>query len=92
MNEYISTLIEQQRTFFAQGATRDVSFRTEQLIRLKDAIIAHQEEIIAALATDLNKPAFEAYTNDTKRLINYTATRGKKNKRSFYCRWFAPIT
>lgn len=70
MNEYISTLIEQQRAFFAQGATRDITFRTEQLIRLKDAIIAHQEEILAALVTDLNKPAFEAYTNEIAPLLS----------------------
>ncbi|MCL5875895.1 MAG: aldehyde dehydrogenase [Candidatus Dependentiae bacterium] len=70
MNEYISTLIEQQHTFFSQGSTRDITFRIQQLIRLKEVIISHKEEILAALATDLNKPDFEAYTNEIAPLLS----------------------
>lgn len=70
MNEFISTLIEQQRVFFSQGSTRDIAFRMQQLIRLKEVIISHKEEILAALATDLNKPSFEAYTNEIAPLLS----------------------
>ena len=70
MNEYITALIEQQRIFFTQGASHDIGFRMLQLIRLKEAIISHEEEIITALHTDLNKPRFEAYTTEIYPLIS----------------------
>ncbi len=64
MNEYITALIEQQRTFFSHGATRTAEFRILQLLRLKEAILDHQSDIINALAIDLKKPEFEAYMTE----------------------------
>ncbi|MEL7036534.1 MAG: aldehyde dehydrogenase [Cyanobacteria bacterium J06592_8] len=54
-------LIQQQREFFATGQTKNVNFRLEQLKRLKQVIIDHQPDLIAAVNADLNRPEFEAY-------------------------------
>lgn len=48
--------------FFQEGSTRSIEFRREQLILLKQAVKAREEEILEALSKDLGKPAFEAYT------------------------------
>lgn len=56
-----SDLLEQQRKFFASGATQSLDFRLEQLERLKQAIIGHQDAIVAAARSDLGRPEFEAY-------------------------------
>ncbi|MBV5260899.1 aldehyde dehydrogenase family protein [Synechococcus moorigangaii CMS01] len=52
--------LKQQRQFFASGQTRSAAFRREQLMKFRAAVLAHQEEAIAALAADLRKPEFEA--------------------------------
>lgn len=56
-----SELIHQQRQFFATGQTKEVSFRIEQLKRLKQAITSYQERIVEAVKADLNRPEYEAY-------------------------------
>ena len=57
----ISKLVRQQRSFFGAGNTKEISFRLEQLKRLKQAILDNQTAIISAMKADLNKPVFEAY-------------------------------
>ena len=54
-------LLAAQRAFFATGATRSLPFRQTQLKRLKTAVLAHQEAIVAAAQADLGRPEFEAY-------------------------------
>lgn len=54
-------LLQQQRAFFNTGNTRSVNFRVEQLKRLKQAIIKHQDAIVTAAKADLGRPEFEAY-------------------------------
>jgi aldehyde dehydrogenase (NAD+) len=57
----IGQLIQRQRDFFATGQTRDLQFRREQLRRLRDAILADEERIVAAVQADLGRPTLEAY-------------------------------
>ncbi|HJH10918.1 MAG TPA: aldehyde dehydrogenase [Metalysinibacillus jejuensis] len=57
-------LITQQRRYYLSGATRDIAFRKQQLQQLKDSIVRHEPEILAALYEDLHKSAFEAYTTE----------------------------
>ncbi|RUT09649.1 aldehyde dehydrogenase [Dulcicalothrix desertica PCC 7102] len=57
----ISEIVSKQRQFFYTGATRDVSFRVEQLRNLKQGIMQYEHEITQALKADLNKPEFEVY-------------------------------
>ncbi len=70
----IATIFEQQRKFFQAGQTLDLAFRLEQLKKLKQAILEHQDEIIAAIRADLYKPDFEAYATEIGviREIDYT--------------------
>ncbi len=57
----IAALLKNQRAFFASGTTRDLSYRGEQLKRLRSMIIDNEAAIYDSLAKDLGKPAFEVY-------------------------------
>ena len=50
------------RDYFASGATRPLPARKAALAALKAAILRHEDDILRALAADLGRPAFEAYT------------------------------
>ncbi len=62
--EKISAVVAEQRKFFRSGATLDVKWRMEQLKKLKQAVIEHEEELEAALYEDLGKSKTEAYLCD----------------------------
>jgi aldehyde dehydrogenase (NAD+) len=61
MSQIPSHVLEQQQAFFATGQTRNLQFRRDQLQKLKTAILAYQDRIVAAAQADLGRPAFEAY-------------------------------
>ena len=63
-NEIIR-VVDEQRQFFNNGATRNYSVRHEALCKLKDAMKSFEGEIHAALKADLAKPEFEAYFTET---------------------------
>ena len=82
--DFISFLKE-QRNFYHSGTTRLAGFRLAMLEMLLGAIKAREADIMAALAEDLGKPAFEAYTNEIG--ILYVEIRhAMKNLR----RWMRP--
>ena len=56
---------ERLRTAFANGLTRPVAWREEQLRRLMQMLSRHAEEISEALSTDLGKPVFETQKSET---------------------------
>ena len=60
----IHKIVLSQKEYFASGVTLPVSFRIEQLKKLKKAIIAHAEELSKALHEDLNRSDVEAYLTD----------------------------
>lgn len=64
MKNKIPEIIQNQRTFFASHATKDVGFRIAQLKQLKQTIINNEQTLLDALYTDLKKPAFEAYISE----------------------------
>jgi len=57
----IKNTVSAQRTYFSKGKTLDLSFRKDALRKLKNAILAHEAEISAALKADLNKSPSESY-------------------------------
>ncbi len=57
----IDRLVGAQKQFFNSGVTRTYAFRKAQLQVLKQAIKRHEESIIRALRTDLNKNEFESF-------------------------------
>jgi aldehyde dehydrogenase (NAD+) len=56
--------IRRQREYFAAGATREPAFRREALRRLKQGLLKHEGELLAALKTDLGKAEPEAYLSE----------------------------
>ncbi|HWT27320.1 MAG TPA: aldehyde dehydrogenase family protein, partial [Mobilitalea sp.] len=62
--EDIKAIIDKQREYYATGATRDVTFRIKQLIKLKRAIKNNESELLMALNKDLNKSEFEGYMTE----------------------------
>lgn len=62
--ENIKTLIKNQRKFFATNKTKDISFRKEQLKKLKQAISDNEQAFMDALHKDLRKHEFEAYATE----------------------------
>ncbi len=59
--EEIQQILDRQRTFFASGATLPVNQRMRRLRRLYRAIKIYEDEICAALKTDLGKSRQESY-------------------------------
>ena len=57
----IQALIAGQRAYFRRGETLGLTARRAALARLRQAILAREEEINAALAADLNKSPTETY-------------------------------
>ena len=45
-----------QKNFFAAGNTLDIKWRINRLLNFKKVIRKHQEDILEALKSDLNKP------------------------------------
>ena len=60
----INQIVENQRAYFKTNETLPVSFRIQQLKKLKKAIIDNEAEIINALNFDLNRASQEAYLCD----------------------------
>ncbi|MFD2247337.1 aldehyde dehydrogenase [Pontibacter ruber] len=60
----VQNLVEKQRRFFATGKTLSVEFRREQLNRLLDALLRHEQELFDAMYQDFRKPAFESFATE----------------------------
>ena len=61
----IESILRMQRQFFDSRQTFDIDTRLQGLRRLREAILAHEEEINAALKEDLGKSASESYMCET---------------------------
>lgn len=64
INDRVRHLIQQQRSFFGTGATKDVNFRLNQLQKLRQAIKDYEAEIIQAVVADLRKSDYEAFLTE----------------------------
>lgn len=62
--DVIQERIKRQKEFFATGKTKDLSFRLEQLRKLKRGIKDYESKISEALRKDLNKSEFDAYLTE----------------------------
>ena len=60
----IHEAVNSQRNYFRSGITLDISWRIEQLKKLRDAIRAHERELTEALQQDLGRHATEAFFCD----------------------------
>ena len=57
-------IINQQKTFFDSGKTRDLSYIKDKLKALKTNILSNEEAIYEALYNDFKKSRFEAYFSE----------------------------
>ncbi len=56
--------IAQQRLFFNTQATKEVSFRIQELKRLKEVLQENEDELYAAIDADFRKSKFETYATE----------------------------
>lgn len=54
-------LFSKQKKYFRTGESKDLDFRIEQLKKLKNVVLKHQNAIFDALEKDFKKPKFETY-------------------------------
>jgi len=69
MQDYRQVL-EKQKAFFATGKTRNISFRIEQLNKLRQVVIEKHQDIEASLKKDLGKCEFEAFVTEVTAIID----------------------
>ena len=69
MQDY-KVLLEKQRTFFATGKTKDLSFRIEQLNKLRQVLIDKHQGIEESLKKDLGKCEFEAFVTEVTAILD----------------------
>jgi len=67
--ERIHEIVENERKFFRSGQTLEISWRKEQLKKLRDCLIRHESEIEEALYKDLGRSVTEAYFCDIGTVI-----------------------
>ncbi len=82
----IIDILNLQKNFFNSNKTKDVSFRKENLIKLKNSILKNQKEIYTALKLDLNKSEYEAYLTEVSVVLSEIDVAIKNIKK-----WCTPI-
>ena len=68
--EKLKHIVEEQRIFFRTGKTLDISWRLEQLRKLKRMVEEHEKELEDAMAVDLGRTPEEAYFCDIGDVIS----------------------
>lgn len=79
-------MLDEHKEFFHRGATKEVSFRLNQLQKLKDNIKRYENRIITALQQDLGKSEFEAYSTEIGFTLDSIGYMMKRLKR-----WAKPV-
>jgi aldehyde dehydrogenase (NAD+) len=62
-------ILNKQRVFFDTGSTRNLNSRREALCKLKQGIIAHEQELLSALQADMGKSVIESYMSEIAPII-----------------------
>ena len=68
-NESLSLALLKMRQYFDSGVTRPFSFRRQQLLTLRRAVLKYEPEINRALSFDLQKSPEEAWVTETGLLL-----------------------
>ena len=61
-----AALLDRLRTSYADGRTRSLEWRQEQLSALKRMLVEREDDLVAAMAADLGRPPFEAWAADLR--------------------------
>lgn len=83
----VENMITAQRSYYFSRATKNLEFRKQQLVNLKETIKKYEKEITEALKLDLNKSEFEAYATEIGIVLD-SITHMVKN----IDEWAKPIT
>lgn len=62
--------LDKMKEYFSKGETKDISFRIEQLKKLKNLIFENQDKIILALKEDLGRHENESYPAEVGSILN----------------------
>jgi aldehyde dehydrogenase (NAD+) len=62
-------LVRRFRETYASGQTRSFEWRDQQLDALAQMLTDGEDELVAALASDLGRPAFEAWVGDVRIIV-----------------------
>ena len=57
----LRALLDAQRAYFRLGSTRSIAFRKDRRRGLEKELVRRSDDLLEALASDLGKPALEAY-------------------------------
>jgi aldehyde dehydrogenase (NAD+) len=76
----------QLRSYYKTGATRSYDFRIDQLKKLKEAVLQHEEEIYTALYMDLHKSKEETWVTEIGFLLTEINVAIKNIRR-----WMKPV-
>jgi aldehyde dehydrogenase (NAD+) len=68
--EQVSIILENQRKFFTTGKTLDISYRLENLKKLRSLIVSYEEELKSALYKDFHKPGFEVIATESRLVLS----------------------
>jgi aldehyde dehydrogenase (NAD+) len=66
----IHSFVENQKTYFMNGKTREVIFRKDRLRELAGIIRKSDQKILEAVYEDMKKPAVEAYASEISVVVN----------------------
>lgn len=66
----ISEIVLYQRKYFESGKTRTLAFRLDALRKLQTALRENEDQINAAIMSDLHKSAFETYFTETGMVLD----------------------
>ena len=65
MSETLQQKLDQMRSYFNNGATKSFAFRKAQLQKFRNAVLQHEEDLYAALYSDLKKSKEETWVTET---------------------------
>jgi len=65
-------ILDKQQKFFATGETQAAAYRIRMLKRLREAILAFEQDILDALHRDLKKPKLDAYAMEIGHCLTET--------------------
>lgn len=66
----IHHILHQQKIFFATHKTKNVSYRIQQLERLKSVLQEHEEMLYGAIHQDFGKSHFDTFTTEISLVLN----------------------
>ena len=62
--ETLRTCFTEMTAFFDRGESRSLAFRKTQLLSLRTALLEHEEKILEALSSDLQKSKVESWMTE----------------------------